>query len=68
LETAICRTRDGIPFLSPEIRLSYKAKVVRCKDQIDFDRVSDRLDRSARAWLKTSIAEMNPRHVWLAAL
>jgi hypothetical protein len=68
LEAAIRRTGGGIPYLAPEIQLLYKSKLVRPKDQMDFDRVIPRLGRDARAWLRDSIAEMDPRHAWLATL
>lgn len=68
LEAAIRRTRDGIPYLAPEIQLLYKSKPGRCKDQLDFDKVIPSLDRDARAWLRDSIAKIDPRHAWLATL
>jgi hypothetical protein len=68
LEIAIRRNSDGIPYLAPEIQLLYKSKAVRSNDQIDFDRVVGRLDRDARAWLRTSIEGMYPSHAWLSKL
>jgi aminoglycoside-2''-adenylyltransferase len=68
LEIAIRRSPDGIPYLAPEIQLLYKSKAVRSNDQIDFDRVVCRLDRDARAWLRTSIEGMDPSHTWLSKL
>lgn len=68
LASAIRRSSDGIPYLAPEIQLLYKAKATRAKDQIDFDEVVGRLDGGARAWLRASIARMDPSHAWLSVL
>jgi len=68
LNIAIRRSPDGIPYLAPEIQLLYKAKATRTKDRIDFDEVAGRLDGGARAWLRASIARMDPSHAWLLLL
>ena len=68
LQSAIRRSSDGISYLAPEIQLLYKSKAVRPKDQVDFNRVIDRLDRDSRAWLRASIEGMDPGHAWLAKL
>jgi len=68
LEIAIRRSPEGIPYLAPEIQLLYKSKEIRPNDQLDFERVVDRLHKDARAWLRTSIARMYPSHAWLAEL
>ena len=65
---AIHQNSEGIPYLAPEIQLLYKSKEVRPNDQIDFQRVVGRLDKDARAWLRTSIARMYPSHAWLSDL
>lgn len=67
-ERAVCCNADGIPYLAPEIQLLYKSNSIRPKDQIDFDAVVGFLDKDARAWLRNSLAMMNPNHVWLSRL
>ncbi|HEY2464895.1 MAG TPA: hypothetical protein VGI32_12635 [Steroidobacteraceae bacterium] len=68
LPIAIRRSPEGVPYLAPEIQLLYKSKTVRPQDRIDFDRVIDRLDQDARAWLRSSIERLDPSHAWLAKL
>lgn len=61
-------TWTGIPYLSPEVQLFYKAKNVREKDQLDFDRVLPRLDAGQRAWLVGALELVLPGHAWLSRL
>ncbi|MFG3225163.1 nucleotidyltransferase domain-containing protein [Kitasatospora sp. NPDC048194] len=61
-------TCTGIPYLSPEVQLFYKAKNVREKDQLDFDRVLPRLDAGQRAWLVGALELALPGHDWLSRL
>jgi hypothetical protein len=65
LAMAVRRNSAGIPYLSPEIQLLYKAKDPRPRDQADFDHIAPRLDPGARAWLKGALARMDPGHAWL---
>ena len=58
----------GIPYLSPEIVLLYKAKQQRGKDEADFALVRDRLGGEQRLWLKAAIETCHPGHSWLAQL
>ncbi len=58
----------GIPYLSPEVQLFYKAKNVREKDQLDFDRVLPHLDAGQQAWLASALELALPGHVWLGSL
>ncbi len=44
-------TKDGIPYLAPEIQLLYKAKGLRLKDEADFARTLPALDEKSRQWL-----------------
>ncbi|HEU5381681.1 MAG TPA: hypothetical protein VFV38_40190 [Ktedonobacteraceae bacterium] len=68
LSTLGRRTRDGIPYLAPEIQLLYKAKDLRPKDEADFTRVLPALDGKRRQWLAQSLALVHPGHVWLTKL
>jgi hypothetical protein len=61
----VWRDSSGIPILAPEIQLLYKARPVRAVDQADFHQVAPRLDADARAWLRTALANIDPRHAWL---
>lgn len=57
-------SRDGLPFVRPEIALLYKAKQPRHKDREDFRRVAPLLSDGARAWLRASLDEAAPAHSW----
>ncbi|MEW2576074.1 amino acid transporter [Streptomyces syringium] len=63
------RTSDtGVPYLTPEVQLFYKAKESRGKDETDFDAALPLLDESARAWLADPIKVVAPTHPWLRRL
>jgi len=68
LQRAIRHTADGIPYLTPEIQLLYKARHSRAKDQGDFERVLERLDADERVWLYDALSAVEPEHVWLTTL
>ena len=55
---------EGIPYLTPEIALLFKAKAVREKDQADFDRTLPLLDAGQRRWLAHALALVHPGHPW----
>lgn len=57
LTEVIRRTPDGIPYLSPEIQLLYKAKLPREKDQEDFARVVPQLTPEERIWLRDALTK-----------
>jgi hypothetical protein len=59
---------DGLPYLSPEIQLLYKAKALRPEDQHDFDRVLPRLEAEAAEWLQGALELTHPEHPWIARL
>ncbi len=62
-------TSSGIPYLSPEIVLSYKAKDRGLsKDQDDFTSILPYLNAMQRDWLKQTIQTTNPGHIWLNSL
>jgi hypothetical protein len=62
------RTDDGIPYITPEIQLLYKAKSPRPKDEADFARTLPYLDGESRRWLAQALAFVHPGHSWLAQL
>ena len=59
---------DGLPILSPEIILLYKAKANRKKDAQDFFNAQSALSPAAREWLKTALELCYPEHPWIQHL
>lgn len=57
---------DGIPYLRPEIVLLFKAKLLREKDQADFDSLLPHLSAASREFLAGALIATLPRHPWLA--
>ncbi len=53
---------DGITYLRPEVQLLHKARVVRPKDQADFDVCTPLLDDASRAWLRSALELAHPGH------
>ncbi len=68
LATAIRFNPDGVPYLSPEIQLLYKARAARAQDDADFAYIAPRLDLAARGWLQKALAVVEPGHAWLSVL
>ena len=64
----IRRTAGGIPYLSPELVLLFKAKHARARDQADFDAALPCLTQAQRGALAELLARMHPGHRWLARL
>jgi hypothetical protein len=65
----IRRTRDGIPYLAPEVVLLFKAKhSAEPKNQADFAGTLPLLDDGAVGWLRRALARMHPGHPWIGAL
>lgn len=60
--------RDDVPYLAPQLVLLYKARLLRDKDQRDFDLVLPHLDGSARGWLAAALDRHLPGHRWRALL
>lgn len=64
----IAKTKEGIPYLKPEIQLLYKggSSEIREKDHQDFLTVYPLLTPQAREWLKDSLNKQFPEgHVWV---
>lgn len=68
LANAVRHTPDGIPYLTPEIQLLYKARRPRAKDQDDFERILAWLRPGERAWLCNALSAVDPEHAWLTKL
>jgi hypothetical protein len=64
----IHHTRDGIPYLAPELVLLFKAKHTRPKDQADFDATVPRMTPAQRERLAGLLARTHPGHPWLGDL
>lgn len=71
LDALTVRDGAGVPFLTPEVPLFYKAKAPRPRDELDFAAVAPLLLPAARAWLRHAIATCygagHPWHRRLAA-
>jgi Aminoglycoside-2''-adenylyltransferase len=62
---AVIRTgRDGIPYLSPEVVLLFKAKHRRPKDEADRALLAPVLTGEQRAWLDDALELVHPGHPW----
>ncbi|WP_031520920.1 nucleotidyltransferase domain-containing protein [Streptomyces sp. NRRL F-5123] len=64
----VLRTRSGVPYLTPELVLLFKAKHVRPKDQADFVSTAPRLTPAQRTTLATLLARVHPGHPWTSQL
>jgi aminoglycoside-2''-adenylyltransferase len=64
----IRHTPDGIPYLTPELVLLFKAKHARPKDQADFDGTVPYLTSAQRKTLAGLLAHARPGHRWIAEL
>ncbi|WP_192581539.1 amino acid transporter [Micromonospora sp. AMSO12t] len=64
------RTRDGWPYLAPEVQLHYKAKPANqlAKDEIDFAAALPLLSQPASRWLDEALGTTLPDHHWRRAL
>ncbi|WP_217195977.1 nucleotidyltransferase domain-containing protein [Streptomyces buecherae] len=62
------RTPTGVPYLTPEAQLYYKAAAPRPKDERDFAAALPHLTPPQRAWLSRAIARTRPAHPWRARL
>ena len=58
----------GIPYLTPEVQLFYKAKATRPKDELDFQTVTPLLNELQRAWLASALTTTHPGHPWTSRL
>jgi len=61
-------TREGIPYLRPEVQLLHKAPGLRQKDQADFEACVCLLEPKPLAWLRAALSMAHPGHPWLSYL
>jgi hypothetical protein len=61
-------SREGTPFLAPEIVLLFKAKNRRGPDEQDFSAALPTLGTERREWLCRALDVVHPDHPWLARL
>ncbi len=64
----IQHTHEGIPYLTPELVLLFKAKHARPKDRADFDQTVAHMTPARRETLAGLLARAHPGHPWLADL
>jgi len=57
--------RDGLTYIRPEVQLLLKAKSVRPKDDLDFERCLPMLDMSNLSWLGRALLTAHPDHPWI---
>ncbi|MBB6488923.1 nucleotidyltransferase domain-containing protein [Rhizobium lusitanum] len=69
LRSEIIRTNDaGIPYLAPAAVLLFKARHLREKDEVDFERALVKLTFAERDTLRRWLDVAHPNHPWLTAL
>jgi hypothetical protein len=68
LETVRIFAASGIPVLSPDLVLLFKAKYLRDKDRIDFEAVLPHLDLELKCRLKKNLERIHPHHEWISEL
>jgi hypothetical protein len=54
----------GVPYLTPEVQLCYKAKARRAKDEVDLAAALPLLDAGQRHWLRQAIVDTYGPHPW----
>ncbi len=68
IERITRQSATGIPFLSPEVVLLYKAKSPRAHDRADFKSTLPKLEPIAKSWLVSALQICHPSHEWLSDL
>jgi hypothetical protein len=61
----IRRTDDGIPYMSPDVVLLFKAKHTGAKDVADLEHCLPLLTGAERAWLVDGLERIHPGHAWI---
>ena len=61
-------SNTGIPYLTPEIVLLYKARHTREKDHQDFHTIKDYLQYEQKQWLRAALELHEPNHTWIQFL
>ncbi|MCZ4103592.1 MULTISPECIES: nucleotidyltransferase domain-containing protein [Streptomyces] len=62
------RSVEGVPYLTPEVQLFYKAHAPRPKDEEDFGAALPVLDTGQRQWLADAITQTYGDHPWVQHL
>ena len=69
LGATIVNSRAGIRILAPEIQLLYKSKLLRDKDQADFEAALPALNESQKKWLREALITVyQGQHEWILNL
>ena len=68
LSLTAMKSDAGVPFLSPEVVLLYKAKKPAAFDVKDFDNVIAFLEKERRIWLRQALEVCHPGHDWIERL
>jgi hypothetical protein len=68
LRDSVRRSGWGLPTLTPQLLIFYKAKLPRGHDEQDFAALLPHLDVEQRGWLREAIALIRADHPWLAQL
>ncbi len=68
IDMIVGRSRDGLPYLVPEVQLLYKAKHHRPKDESDFAAAVEVMSIDQRTWLKSALQRWNSDDPWIARL
>jgi hypothetical protein len=68
LDEASWVAADGVRYLRPELVLAHKVRLRRPTDDADLAVVLERLDPSARAWLRGYVLREDPAHPWARVL
>jgi hypothetical protein len=65
----VAHTKDGVPYMQPEIALLFKGKLVREKDEADLETSLPFLNDARRSWLRNALARAyGDDHAWIARL
>lgn len=64
----ILHTREGIPYVIPEVALLFKAKYARAKDEQDFHRVIPMLHGDRLTQLSKWLTRIHPGHPWIETI
>jgi hypothetical protein len=62
------RTRDGVPYLTPEVQLLYKSKGRRLRDEADLATALPAMSPRQIAWLLDALRLHDPDNPWIDRL